>query len=220
MEHYDVLIATPGATLEAQYVKSLVATLAECDKLGITYKWLNAYSSLVHHARELTISGGQEMSLNPNDKGPIGDTVTYKKIVWIDSDIEWTTEQFFKLYEAKEEIISGAYLLANGNTSSIHNEDFPQGIPIDVILAMDKIVEVKGVGFGFIAVSYGVFERLKRPWFKHYEQTIQKDDGTFIQDSVGEDISWCINASRAGIKVYFDPSVLVNHLKKTRIVWR
>jgi hypothetical protein len=27
MKHYDVLIATPGAMLEAQYVKSLVETL-------------------------------------------------------------------------------------------------------------------------------------------------------------------------------------------------
>ena len=220
MEHYDILIATPGATLEAQYVKSLVATLAECDKRGITYKWLNAYSSLVHHARELTLSGGQEMSLNPNDKGPLGDTVTYKKVFCIDSDIEWTTEQFFKLYESEQEIVSGAYLLANGVTSSIHTMEYPQGVPIDVVLEMNKIVETAGVGFGFIAISSGVFEKLNRPWFKHYEQTIQKDDGSFIQDSVGEDISWCINAQRKGLKVYFDPSVLVNHLKKTRIVWR
>ena len=28
MDHYDVLIATPGAKLEAQYVKSLMETLA------------------------------------------------------------------------------------------------------------------------------------------------------------------------------------------------
>jgi hypothetical protein len=220
MEHYDILIATPGATLEAQYVKSLVATLTECDKRGITYKWLNAYSSLVHHARELTISGGEGMSLNPNDKGPLGDTVTYKKVFCIDSDIEWTTEQFFKLYETEQEIVSGAYLLANGVTSSVHTVEYPQGVPIDAVLKMNKIVEVAGVGFGFIAVSSGVFEKLNRPWFKHFEQTIQKDDGSFIQDSIGEDISWCVNAQRKGLKVYFDPSVLVNHLKKTRIVWK
>ena len=50
MKHYDVLIATPGAMMEAQYVKSLALTIEECNKRGITYKWLNNYSSLVHHA--------------------------------------------------------------------------------------------------------------------------------------------------------------------------
>ena len=76
MDHYDVLIATPGAMLEAQYVKSLVLTLAECDKRGITYKWLNAYSSLVHHARELTASGRDSTELNPDDISPMGGTAT------------------------------------------------------------------------------------------------------------------------------------------------
>ena len=61
MQHYDILIATPGAMMEAQYVKSLVNTLAECDKRGITYKFISAYGSLVHHARELTASGGEGM---------------------------------------------------------------------------------------------------------------------------------------------------------------
>ena len=69
MEHYDVLIATPGTDLKAAYVDSLVKTLAECDKRGLTYKWLNGQSSLVHHAREITMSG--DMRLDPDDKGPM-----------------------------------------------------------------------------------------------------------------------------------------------------
>jgi hypothetical protein len=59
MQHYDILIATPGAMMESQYVKSLVNTLAECDKRRLTYKFISAYGSLVHHARELTCSGGE-----------------------------------------------------------------------------------------------------------------------------------------------------------------
>ena len=49
MQHYDILIATPGINFEVQYIKSLVKTLEECNKRGLTYKWLNNYSSLVHH---------------------------------------------------------------------------------------------------------------------------------------------------------------------------
>lgn len=89
MQHYDILIATPGAMMEAQYVKSLVATLAECDKRGLTYKFLNAYGSLVHHARELTCSGGDGMEFNPSEQ--IQDIVEYRsrdRIIkqWLDFD--------------------------------------------------------------------------------------------------------------------------------------
>ena len=83
MQKYDVLIATPGSSLEPQYVKSLVKTLEECNKRGITYKWLNSYSSLVHHARELTASGTEGNLLDPNQKTPGGEDIEYKKIFWM-----------------------------------------------------------------------------------------------------------------------------------------
>ena len=117
MKHYDVLIATPGAMLEAQYVKSLVLTLEECDRRGITYKWLNAYTSLVHHARELTASGAEGLDLDPTQESPGGKDITYNKIFWIDSDIEWTVEDFFTIYDSEYEVASGAYLLADGRTT-------------------------------------------------------------------------------------------------------
>ena len=219
MEHYDVLIATPGAKLEAQYVKSLVETLAECDKRGITYKWLNGQSSLVHHARELTASGGNTMELNPDDKGPMGDKVTYNKIFWIDSDIEWTPEQFFKLYDSELEVVSGAYLLADGITTTIHAWGTPGGIPKNKILRMKEITKVQSIGFGFVAIKSGVFEKLERPWFAHLSQWIVNSRGEKLPDSLGEDISWCVRAYNAGIDIHFDPSVLVTHLKLAKITW-
>ena len=120
MKHYDILIATPGFMMEAQYVKSLVNTLSECDKRGLTYKFINGSGSLVHHARELTASGGEGLELNPDHKGPIGDSVTYNKIFWIDSDISWEPWQFFKIYDSDYDVVTGAYLLADGVTTTVH----------------------------------------------------------------------------------------------------
>lgn len=219
MEHYDVLIATPGANLEALYVKSLTETLAECSKRGVSFKWLNGYSSLVHHARELTVSGGDGYTLNPNDKGPLGDSVTYNKVFWIDSDIHWTPEQFFALYDSECDVISGVYLLADGVTTSVHAWGTPGGIPLEDITKMEGVTHVQSIGFGFVAMRNGVFERLSRPWFKHESQAVTRDDGAVIEDSLGEDISWSINAYRAGIPIFLDPSVRVNHIKKQVITW-
>ena len=114
---------------------------------------------------------------------------------------------------------TGAYLLADGVTTSVHAWGTPGGIPKNEIMKMTEPIKIQSTGFGFIAMKRGVFERLERPWFKHYPQAIKRIDGTMIEDSLGEDISWCINAYKAGIDIYFDPSVLVNHMKKVPISW-
>jgi hypothetical protein len=222
MKHYDVLIATPGAMIEAQYVKSLVATLAECDKRGITYKWLNSYSSLVHHARELTANGNgnDDYTLSVDQKSPGGDDITYNKIFWIDSDISWTVDQFFSLYDSEKDVISGAYLLSDGYTTTVHAWNQPNGIPAHEIVNMKDVMKIQSCGFGFVAMKHGVFEKIQRPWFNHeYVKVGQTEDGLDMIDSVGEDISWCVKAFRAGIDIYFDPKVLVTHMKKQPITW-
>ena len=205
--------------MEAQYVKSLVNTLAECDKRGLTYRFISGSGSLVHHARELTVSGGEGLELNPDHKGPIGDSVTYNKIFWIDSDISWEPWQFFKIYDSEYDVCTGAYLLADGVTTTVHAWGTPGGIPKQEIMQMTEPLKIQSMGFGFTAMKSGVFERMERPWFKHYTQGIQKSDGTTIEDSLGEDISWCINAYKSGIEIYFDPTVLVKHMKKIPISW-
>lgn len=221
VEHYDVLIATPGAMLEAQYVKSLVETLAECDKRGISYKWLNAYTSLVHHARELTASGVEGLNLDPTQMSPGGEDITYNKIFWIDSDISWTVEDFFTIYDSEYDVTSGAYLLADGVTTTVHAWGTPGGIPVHKILKMNDPLKVQSVGFGFVAMKAGVFEKIQRPWFNHEQVQVGTDAaGNAVIDTVGEDISWCVKAYRAGIDIYFDPSVLVTHMKKVPITWR
>jgi len=221
MKHYDVLIATPGAMLEAQYVDSLVKTLAECDRRGITYKWLNAYTSLVHHARELTASGAKGTDLDPTQISPGGRNITYNKIFWIDSDIAWKVKDFFTIYDSEYEVASGAYLLADGRTTTVHAWGNPGGIPPEQIFKMKEPVKVQSIGFGFVAMKAGVFEKIQRPWFNHEQVQVGTDAaGNAVIDTVGEDISWCVKAYRAGIDIYFDPSVLVDHIKKSPITWR
>ena len=85
---------------------------------------------------------------------------------------------------------------------------------------MKEIIQVQSIGFGFVAIKTGVFERMERPWFAHMLQNIVNSRGDKLPDALGEDISWCVRAYKAGIPVYFDPSVLVNHTKTIEIDWR
>jgi GT2 family glycosyltransferase len=216
MKHYDVIIATPGNKMESSYVKSLTETLSECDKRGISYIWINKYSSLVHSAREATAS--DSMVINPMSKGPMHDSATYNKIFWIDSDISWDVDSFFKLYDSELDIVSGVYLYDNLKSNIIKSESLGFYTK-DEILKLEHVEESHGVGFGFVCIKKGVLENMPRPWFSHILKHVVREDGVQYDDLYGEDISFCIRANKSGFKNHFDPTVLVNHIKQVALSW-
>lgn len=197
--------------MEAEYVKSLVSTLTHLSNNGISFLYLNEYSSQVNAAREATAMGSK--FLNAFATEPLSGEVTYDKIIWIDSDISWTPEQFIKLYESKFDIVSGVYFNEEGVPLFTFKED-------DIYFDHKKIknkeypFEVFGVGFGFVAMKSGVFESIPRPWFETKFQKIKNEDGREMFIPWGEDFSWCIKANEAGYKIMLDPSIIVSHHKK------
>jgi hypothetical protein len=210
--HYHVVFATPGHSMKAEYVKSLVETLRWLAEEKMDYIFLNKYSSFVPSARELTAT---DTFVHNWDTREIGSgEFTYDKIFWIDSDIEWTVEDFERLLDSDLDIISGLYQTAPNGTVAVHYPD-DKGRPTKVnkveFLLHDQPVEVGGVGFGFVAMKSGVFEAMKRPWFLIQRVTW---DGYDFPTNVGEDYSWCANAQQAGFKIWVDPLVKVKHHKE------
>lgn len=210
----DVIIATPGHSMCAEYVQSLMRTTQLLHERNISYAFTNAYSSLVHHARELTASGSDsgEMRLDPTHRGPLGNA-RYKKIFWIDSDIAWNPADFLRLYESDKDVVTGVYLIADGSITSCMTEQYPSGIPTHLMYDSRGLHEIGGAGFGFIAIKYGVFESISRPWFICMPQEVAPG----IIDTVSEDISWCIKVRQAGFKIFMDTEVRVGHIKPRRI---
>lgn len=211
----DILIATPGHSAKMEYVKSLVKTCAFLDERGIKYQFISRYSSFVPTARELTALDMSQHYYGADAQ--VANGIEYKKIFWIDSDIEWEPEDFLKLYESELEIVSGLYQLDEIGTVAV-NYPNDNGVPTRVnkleFFLHDAPVEVGGVGFGFLAVKQGVFEKITRPWFlinRVQWSTLNPD----LKVNVGEDYSWCANASRAGFKIFVDPDVKVKHHKQT-----
>ena len=103
----------------------------------------------------------------------------------------------------------------NPNGTVAVNLTDPLGRPTLVnkvhFLLWDVPVEVGGVGFGFVAMKSGVFEKMNRPWFKIRE--VQWDDVDF-KVNMGEDYSWCEGAKEAGFKIWVDPLVKLKHHKE------
>lgn len=214
MEHINILIATPGRNMEAEYVKSLVETITYLNSNNITYRFLNQYSPQVNAAREATVMDSRY--LDAFNSKPCRGQVTYDKIFWIDSDISWNIEDFIKLYESDKDIISGIYLNEHGTPMfSVDEEKYKDKVS-DLIKGTDSF-DVFGVGFGFIAIKSGVFENIKRPWFENVFYKIKNNEGQEMLVSYGEDYSWCRKAHESGFAIYVDPTVTVSHHKKVKI---
>jgi GT2 family glycosyltransferase len=124
-----------------------------------------------------------------------------------------------KLYESDKDIISGAYLLANGQVVA-YKELFKSPLGYIEVLNMKEPIKVHGIGFGFVAVKQGVFESITRPWFQQAVATMQNEDGTEYQFPImGEDISWCERVKAQGYDIWFDPEVRVTHHKMMTLSW-
>ena len=213
--HYDVLIATPGNSLEPAYVESLVQTTEWLNSKGLTYKWLNKSSSFVPSARELTATNTYSHNWETTEVG--SGEFSYGVIFWIDSDVSWDVEDFKKLYYSELEIVSGLYMThPNGTVAVAFETEEGSGLPRKVneseFILWDEPVEAWGVGFGFVAMKSGVFEKITRPWFEI--KKIRWPDHGF-DTNVGEDYSWCMKAREAGYKVWVDSDVKVLHHKST-----
>jgi hypothetical protein len=210
--HYDVLIATPAADFHPQYVECLVDTIRWLESLGKTYKLLTKRSSFIPSGRELTALDQYENDWVTREVG--AGKYTYGKIFWIDSDISWDIEMFRRILESELDIVGGLYQTDMQGTVACAKFD-PTGRPTLVhessFILEDEPLEVFGIGFGFIAMKQGVFEKMERPWFRI--QGVQWD-GLDFECNVGEDYSWCMNARKVGLKVMLDPTVKVKHHKE------
>lgn len=216
--HRDVVICTPGHSMKAPYVKSLLHTIKRLDSEGISWTFVSEYSSFVAHAREATILANKSAGDKKSDylENPILQGITYNKIFWIDSDISWTPEDFLKLYRSEEPVISGVYASSlDGDLCVFYEGD--DGMPVfhkkssflGFIPEGQEVVPVFTVGFGFLCVATGVFEKLERPYFNI--ETLPWGEHVV---SIGEDFSWCLRAKRAGYEIMVDRSVLVGHHKE------
>jgi len=210
--HYNILIATPGNKMESEYVNCLVDTISYLHSNNISYKFINQYSSQVDAARESTIMNSRY--LGAFNKSPLHGEATYDKIIWIDSDMGWTIEDFMKMYNSDKDIISGLYF-SDHMVPMFTKESIDS---MNLLNTHKDIFEIDYSGFGFICMKEGVFENIPRPWFGTEFQKIKNDDGIEeIYIPWGEDYSWCVKAKKQGYKIYLDPTVKLSHYKKIRV---
>jgi glycosyltransferase involved in cell wall biosynthesis len=196
-----VLIGTPSydGRIDVWFANSLIQTVKIAEKKGIfVHAIYTSYDSLIQRARNslvrLALTGG------------------YDDLFFIDSDCEWDPQWFFKLLDRPEPIIGGALVKKSekeGYTVKLVDKQLKWN--------QDKtLIEVDGVGTGFMKISRFALEKLWEISDKYMSEgeehrmicDIKVENGDLISEDYILGNKW----KSLGYKIWLDPTITLNHI--------
>jgi len=208
-----VIFCLPGSYYSGRFLVSFTQLLDDCRKVGMKPIISQDYSSMVNFAR-CKVAGADVQ--RGKQQVPFDGKVPYDYMMWIDSDIRFTSKDFFKLVDMRKDIASGWYTQPGGSTPVVEKmeQDYFQTHGYFEFIHEDKMVERKKtfeadyIGFGWVLIKKGVFERLPYPWFAPKRMSIGP-----MEDMCSEDVAFCIDARELGYSIWVDPTIKVGHEK-------
>lgn len=153
---------------------------------------------LVHAARNALV----EMFLKEKDAS---------HLLFIDSDTTFQPSALRTLYDDDVDIVSGLSVKRSmpcEPTGGLKMEG--SEVLAGFLTGFEKFdgpVEMEAVGMAFTLIKREVFETMEKPWF--YSKYLPG-----LKDLMSEDWSFCMNAKKAGFKVFMDTSVILGHIGK------
>lgn len=194
---------------------NIAFTTAVCDTLRRVQKTEVAFFTIVgvgilHMARNNLVARALDWGAD--------------RVVFLDDDVSWQSDDFQKLVLHPEPIVGGVYQKKGANAraaTSFAVSALPQGFQAD----HRGLVEVHGAATGFLRVDRAVFEAMKPLVPKLHDDSLseaenahlhlwfdfpvtQQPKGLMVQ---GEDYSFCSKARAAGFRIYVDPSIRLRH---------
>jgi len=182
---------------------------------GHTFSISQNYSSVVHFARAKCMGGDV---LKGPDQKPFQGQIDYDVMMWIDSDIVFKPDDFFRLLESPHKVTSGVYMMEDmQHIAAVKdwNEDYFKKygtfkfLRLDDIVGVSTYMKVAYAGMGWMLIHKGVVENLKYPWFHSDLQKV----GDLV-DMSSEDVAFCRALEAAGHPVHLDTKLRVGHQKK------
>lgn len=198
----SILFCTPcyGAQVTAPHFLSCLNLKEDLTKLGVAHDWLVGWNeSLVHRGRmEMTASFLK---------------TDHTHMMWLDADIEFTTDDVAKLWNANANIAVGVYAMKKRS-----EQWYAAWVDGELVKDLNQFVEpidVDFAGTGFMMIKRGVIEKLAAN-----AETFEGTDGlvpaiyqTPIHNGCleSEDYHFCRIAREAGYAIKMDPSVRLKH---------
>ena len=197
-----VMIGTPcyDGRLDVWYTNSLCNTIKMCMErdVEITPMWIS-FDALLQRARNDTIHVALELGVDD--------------LVWIDSDIEWEPEWFFRLLDHEADVVGGTYRKKGDVEEYVVRS--VQRRPKDPDTGL---IEVDGLGTGFVKMSKFAMKYLWNTSTPYLDPKDGKERrmifDVVIEDRglVSEDIHAFNKLRAGGFKIYLDPDIVCNHI--------
>lgn len=229
----NIAFCLPGRSFTAGFVQSWTQLLYSLSMRRITPLISMHYSPVVYFVRNMCL-GGNNLKGSDQKVFESQNDVKVDYVMWIDSDIVFNADSFFKLYDEAVQknypIISGLYPIDDFNYSAIETWDEEYFIEHGTFKFINKenmkekkyadnpIIKVPYNGFGFMLIKKEVFDALEYPWFKPEMITIKRPDGSVISDFASEDASFCLSAARKGFDTWVDTEILLGHEKSLILI--
>ena len=217
-----IVLCLPGREYSGTFLCSFTELVIALRGLGAKVHISQKYSSMVNSARCMV--AGADLMKGKNQK-PFGE-LEYDYMMWIDSDVQFSVDDFFSLYEMDKDIASGWYAqpgATNGNyyTPVVEKMDnkyflsngFFQFLRVKDFEYKKNPFKADYIGFGWVLIKQGVFEKLNYPWFAPRLITISET----ISEMSSEDVGFCLDARAAGFELWVNPKVRVGHVKSFAI---
>ena len=213
-----VVFCLPGSHYSGRFLVSFTELIIHCKAIGINPIISQDYSSMVNYAR-CKVAGADVT--RGKHQAPFGGKVDYDYMMWIDSDIAFKHTDFFSLLSMDKDIASGWYTQPGGSTPVVEkmNDDYFQKhgsyqfIRSQEMTQRKDIFKADYIGFGWVLIKKGIFESIEYPWFAPKMMQIGED----IFDMCSEDVSFCLDAKKAGYNIWVDPKIKVGH-EKTQVL--
>jgi len=204
-EKKKVLIATPSydGKLDVYYIDSLLNTLSLAEKNNVeVYPLFICYDSLIQRAR--------------NDLFKLAYSNDIDNLFFIDGDVGWNPQDFYKLVKSDKDIIGGSYRKKTDNeelyvVKALDKDNSKLNLSVDE----DGILEVAGLGCGFMKISRKAMNAL---WDISKIYTSEKGDARMVfevicenGDLISEDIYMCKKWRNLGNSVYLDTNITCSH---------
>lgn len=210
-----VIFCLPGREYSREFLLAWSDLLMQASSKGHQVMISQNYSSVVHFARAKCLGGDV---LKGPDQKPFQGQVEYDAMMWIDSDIVFKPEDFFRILESPHDVTAGLYMMEDLQHMAVvkeWNEEYFQKFGTFKFLRPDDVVgapeymEVAYAGMGWMLIRKGVVEDLKYPWFWSDLQKIGD-----LRDMSSEDVAFCRALKEAGYPIHLDTKLRVGHQKK------
>ncbi len=199
----NVIIGTPSydGTTTVWYTNSIIETIRVCPEDIKLFPVFLSYDALIQRARNDLIAMAIEHKTD---------------LMFIDSDMEWTPENIFRLLSYEEDIVGGV-VRKKSDTEEMYNVNTQ-----NLKLEKNGLIKVNSIGTGFLKISNKALQALwdaSEEYINDGKQCRMCCNVTIVNSELfSEDTSMMRKLRELGYGIFIDPTIDLPHMGSKKFV--